>query len=303
MQYGNKLIPEYANHLKTGGSLHWMIDYVKNHDDLVLQCSSERITIYRGNEELNFNLNISMADIEKKRQARKSLGREDPFYGEGYFKTRFSRSYGLLGATAPDFMVLDERNGIEFDNEREREKLIKPIHDEYFKLIRLIKSRKRKEFGDNIYFETDWTYDLSNGEYFDFIAVNKNGEILLITLIHGDLKCQIDESPIQIGLDYDAFKMLLRQKGRDYIQCALTDLLTQKQELGLLNRHWEMPELSGRIVPVLIISEPEPGKDLEKLHKNLEICRKLGDKDFLKDLRVYTFENKTPVFSDYFHSL
>jgi hypothetical protein len=60
--------------------------------------------------------------------------------------------------------------------------------------------------------------------------------------------------------------------------------------MGLLPNKWEVPELSGRIIPVAVVAEPVFGNPgLEKLPEVLAFCRKEKGPDFLKDLRLLSY--------------
>jgi hypothetical protein len=77
------------------------------------------------------------------------------------------------------------------------------------------------------------------------------------------------------------------------LECAVFDMLIQKQKIGLINPDWSKPKTIKDIIPVLIVSEynyRSSAKD--KFYEILQHIRKQHGADFLINLRTYNFTLK-----------
>lgn len=318
MYYDRTLSDKFAKYLLPGGKLRWLFDFVKTRSDLDLSLvvtekngkKEERIILYRGltkvidiykrkgpervyidgadtYKELTHKLygskvisDISPDEIEIIIDYLRKKGEKDRYYGnkkEGYYQNELSRKYGIYATDDEEFVIVDKEAVVGYDDEDEKEKEFKPIREKYHIIQKKISNGNPKSYGSKRGNE-------SLGNELDFLALNKKGDICLIELKHGTNTSGIYLSPLQIGLYYDIF-----DKFSD-LQESVLRMLKQKQEMGLINPNWEVPEFSGKIVPVLIVAEPNHRSSAkEKFYGVLKICREnLGD-DFLKNIKMYDY--------------
>lgn len=121
----------------------------------------------------------------------------------------------------------------------------------------------------------------------DFLAITKEGDLLLIEYKDGSSTSGIYLSPLQIGLYFDIFKLL---SSKIDLNQTVIEMLEQKKRIGLVNPNWKTPKLSGKVIPVLVISNPNyRSSAYEKFQEILDICKKEKGDEFLKDLRTYSY--------------
>jgi len=123
------------------------------------------------------------------------------------------------------------------------------------------------------------------GNELDFLALDKEGNILLIEYKHGTNTSGIYLSPLQIGMYYDIFTNFPRKD----LESAIFEMLEQKQKIGLINPDWPKPACIKDIIPVLMISEFKRGSAKIKFDEILEFVRKQNMPGFLNNLQTYNF--------------
>lgn len=320
MYYDRTLSGDFAQNIMENGTLRWLITYVKEHRDLDLHIGKNSreqwISVYRGlsriirvyramsshtfivdaakkYREISPELfgkkqlsELSEAPLENIRRSIEAEGYRNIQYNnrkEGYYQNEISRKFGLCSGKDSDFIIIDKEAVVGYEDEEEKSRIYRPIRQEYEELKRKLSEIDSKKYGSK-------RGEESIGNELDFLALNKNGDIMLIEFKHGTNTSGIYLSPLQIGLYYDFFSMPQLQSS---FSQAVTEMLSQKQRIGLINPDWKIPKLSGKLIPVLIVSYPNSKSSaMAKLESVLEICREEKGKDFLKDFRAYSYTSE-----------
>lgn len=319
MYYDRTVSDAFIKIIKQGGELKWLFDFVKENDCLDFLIgknnSKEWISIYRGLSRL---ITISMVKNIKddiiiqidgaeayKKITPKLYGKRyssdnfknhltelllhvekdkkfDRYYNnkkEGFYQSELSRNYGLSGSQDADFVIIDKEAVIGYDNQIHKNRLYKPLQSKYKKLQELISIRNHERYGRNL--EKKFI-----GNELDFIALDKDGNILLIEYKHGTNTSGIYLSPLQIGLYYDLFTSFPREG----LNKSILSQLKQKQEIGLINPNWKIPEELKEIIPVLVISDYNYNSTAKKKFEEiLNICKNEIDINFLKNIKTYNY--------------
>lgn len=318
MYYDRTLSREFAQILMEGGKLRWLLNYVKVHPELdfgiVKSNGKERIIVYRGLTKImqiekmtTSNLvkvtaaekykkiapelygkkalsDITEEPIDKIIRSLKKEGPKETNYNnkkEGYYQNRLSKEFGVLATEDSDFILIEKEVVIGYKDNSEKEQILSPLKASYMKIQEAIyeadSKTNHKKFGKNI-------KEKSFGNEVDFLALNKNGDLLLMEMKHGSNTSGIYLSPLQIGMYYEILGKLPGLK-----ESALNSLM-QKQKIGLVNPDWKVPTLTGKIIPALIVADLKPKSTAkEKFYEILEICRKVEGDEFLKDLVAYDY--------------
>lgn len=226
---------------------------------------------------------ISEQPIELIRKHLENKGAKDRCYGnkkEGYYQNELSRKFGIFSSVDSDFVVIDKEVVAGYADENEKSELLLPIQNEYTKLQSKISSINPKRYGKD-------REKKSVGNELDFLAITKEGDLLLIEYKDGSSTYGIYLSPLQIGLYFDIFKLL---SSKIDLNQTVIEMLEQKKRIGLVNPNWKTPKLSGKVIPVLVISNPNyRSSAYEKFQEILDICKKEKGDEFLKDLRTYSY--------------
>jgi hypothetical protein len=316
LYYNRTLSPEFSKLIEEGGSLRWLFQFVRDQADLDFligrNSSKEWISVYRGltriisitpfkeshsilidadskyknilsrlygiknvNENFQNDLEFLIKEIDEKQEF-------DRYYKnkkEGYYQNLLSRKYGICGKPEDDFVIIDKEAVIGHDNQSEKDKIFGSIQAEYKRLQKDISILNSERYGKNL-------EKKSIGNELDFLALDKEGNILLIEYKHGTNTSGIYLSPLQIGLYYDVFKKF----AFDELSKSVLEMLKQKQKIGLINPGWAVPSKINNIIPVLIISEYNYNSIAQQKFKEILnfIREKKGD-DFLSNLRSYNF--------------
>lgn len=316
MYYDRTLTDDFAKHIMPGGQLRWLYDFVKNRPDLdflvVKNKDVEAISIYRGLTRImtikptrntgivNIDAAPTYKEIAKEFFGVKSVssitkepiefiinylkanGVNDRYYGnkkEGYYQNELSRKYGICSSKDSEFVIIDKEAIIGYENESEKKQIFSSLQDGYKKLQCKISKHDSKRYGQDL-------DKKAIGNELDFLALNKNGDIQLIEYKHGSNTSGIYLSPLQIGLYYDNFSLLPKKVLHD----GITRMLEQKQRIGLINENWKKQEFSGKIIPVLIISNSNvKSSACTKFYEILEFCKKYKGSDFLENLQTYSY--------------
>jgi len=280
MYYNRKLSDSFSSLLESNGELRWLFHLVQKRPELDFligkNASREWISIYRGLSRVLTILNtrkpgmikldgddaykkISMglyglrktsedfsAELTKLISAVSNDSKFDRYYNnkkEGYFQTELSRQFGICRKPDDDFVVIDKEAVIGYENKDEKEEVYGNIRKSYKILQRDISLKDEKRYGR----ELD---KKAIGNELDFLALDKQGNLLLIEYKHGSNTSGIYLSPLQIGMYFDLFNQLPRAE----LEKSVFEMLEQKKRIGLINPKWNAPDIKG-IVPVLIISE------------------------------------------------
>ena len=189
-----------------------------------------------------------------------------------------SRRYGICGKGNDDFVIIDKEAVVGYSDNAEKNKVFGTAQKKYKSLQRIISETNPHRFGKNL-------EEKSIGNELDFLALDKEGNILIIEYKYGTNTSGIYLSPLQIGMYFDLFSNLPRSDLED----AIYQMLVQKQGIGLINPKWGRPSIKS-IVPVLIISEYNyRSSAMEKFQEILNITRNnLGSK-FLNNIKTYNY--------------
>jgi len=318
MYYNRTISKELASLLETGGELRWLFDFVKNHKELDFLIgknnSKEWVSIYRGLTRIISVLPINsttvfidadnkykgispslygqksindnfLNDIENLITQIEQNSQFDRYYKnkkEGFYQNELSKIYGICGSTDTDFVIIDKEAVIGYSNKAEKESLFGSIQQKYKQLQREISILNPERYGKDL-------EKKAIGNELDFLALDKDGNILLIEYKHGTNTSGIYLSPLQIGLYNDIFTSFPKKE----LEIAVFEMLEQKQKIGLINPNWKKPNCIKEIIPVLIISEFNYKSSAKtKFEEILQFTRKQLGSSFLNNLQTFNFTLK-----------
>lgn len=319
MYYNRKISNSFSALIEKGGELRWLFEFVKTRDDLDFLIgknnSKEWISVYRGLTSIikitrfkrsddikiegakSYRIILpqlygkkSISEVFKKKLEHliNSISENEKFYKyyknekEGYYQNILSRKYGILGNKNDDFVILDKEAVVGYQNQKEKNSVIEKIQPKYKELQLDISLKNSKRYGKN-------NDKKSVGNELDFLALDKNGNILLIEYKHGTNTSGMYLSPIQIGMYYDIFTNLPRKD----LEKAVFEMLIQKQKIGLICPNWVIPKKIKHIIPVLIISEYNyKSSAKQKFDEILTFSKKQLGSNFLNNLLTYNYTKK-----------
>jgi hypothetical protein len=318
MYYNRTISNDFASLLEGQGSLRWLFDFVKNHTELDFLIgknnSKEWISVYRGltrivsispinhtliyldaakayksiipslygkksNTDIFLNeIVLLIAQIEQNRKF-------DRYYKtkkEGYYQNELSKIYGMCGKPDTDFVIIDKEAVIGYSNQAEKDNLLGSIQQKYKQLQREISDLNPKRYGKDL-------GKKAIGNELDFLALDRDGNILLIEYKQGTNTSGIYLSPLQIGMYNDIFTSFPKNE----LESAVFEMLVQKQKIGLINPNWKKPNCIKDIIPVLIISEFNYKSSAKaKFDEIIQFTRKQLGSSFLDNLQTYNFTIK-----------
>lgn len=279
--YYNRVLTEQMVDIINDPAFSWLIDYVKQHEELDFQTGSNQksswFSVYRGTGRVlsisqdrtlsaadayknlvpefysennltpdNFNkLLTKISDCEK-------LGRyyinNKGVKKEGYYQGLIGRRYTFdnLGKDDDEFIIIDKEFVIGFNHKEDKLNWNGSIENEISELI----NRVRIECCDE---PLPQKIASSYGE-FDFLGLNWEGDIIIMELKQDDsVKTYL--SPLQIAY-YNKQLNKLKDDLKDELYQNIRKMIEQKRNLGLLNLPKALPEkFSGRILNYLIVGE------------------------------------------------
>ncbi len=324
MYYKRLISEELKCLLIGGGELHWLFNLVKGKDDLDFLIgannSKQWISVYCGTTSLldiTFTGGLVRISAHKKYinlaqnnslniygyKETTNLNFEDDFvqflsflhqnnhmerhYGnkkEGYFQNLFSRQFGILSNGSEDFVVIDKEAVVGYQNMLVKAKYFDKQREKFKAIKQHLSEFDAKRYGSNIGKE-------ALGNELDFLAVNRDGKVLLIEFKHGSSTKGIYLSPIQIGLYYSILQDYIHYYRQNFID-DVGEMIQQKKDMKLISRDFPEVKLSGGIVPLLIIAKYNPRSSaLDSFRNVLRICREeLKDDAFLSNLEVYEYD-------------
>ena len=316
MYYDRVLTPEFAQLLENGGKLRWLLEFVREkRDDLDLligknkEKGSEWISVYRGlsrcisinpkgkidgaktymdkqprlYEGKKFDFENELRELLPKIKGNRNFSRYYDNHKEGFFQNEFSRKYGIKSNSDSEFVIVDKEVVIGFDNKSTKKEILEDqLKTRYRKILRKIFESFPKRYDKKI-------EQGPIGNELDFLALDKNGNLLLIEFKHGSNTSGIYFSPIQIGLYYDIFNKYYEDYQKDF-EDVIFKMLEQKQKIGLINPDWQCAKTINKIIPVLVISEyNKKCSAKEKYPEIMRLCRKDFGKEFLSNIVTYNF--------------
>jgi len=315
MYYNRRISDSFAKLLEVGGELRWLFDYVKQNPELDFLIgknnSKQWISIYRGLSRILTISPMAKADmikldganaykeLNKKLYGQKELSdyfyqdldrivkavsaneKFDRYYNnrkEGYFQNEMSRKFGICGDPEDNFAIIDKEAVIGHENIQEKNDIYGRIRLEYKGYQKGLSQFNAKRFGK----ELD---KKPIGNEVDFLALDRDGYLLLIEYKHGTNTSGIYLSPLQIGMYYDLFSMFPRKE----LEKSAHQMIEQKKRIGLINPKWKTPAIK-EIVPVLIISEYNYKSSAKtKFQEVSTFMKKKRGAAFLKELRTYNY--------------
>jgi len=320
MYYNRKISDSFSKLLENGGELRWLFDFVKNHQELDFLIgknnSKEWISIYRGltrilsilpmdnpqivlinadvkyknmlgnlygDKSINYNFQEDIENLIAQIENNSQIDRYFKNKKEGYYQNELSRKYGIWGSANDDFVVIDKEAVIGYANQKEKDTILGNIQQKYKQIQKDISILNPERYGKDLGKKTV-------GNELDFLALDKEGNILLIEYKHGTNTSGIYLSPLQIGMYYDLFTNFPKKD----LECAVFEMLTQKQKIGLINPNWAKPKYINEIIPVLIISEINYKSSAKiKFDEILQFTRDQHGAGFLSNLQTYNYTLKT----------
>ncbi len=316
MYYNRTLSNSFSKLLEKDGKLRWLFNFVKKQPEIDFLIgknnSKEWISIYRGlsrvltiskTKEINI-IKLDGAEAYKtilpklygKRLTSIIFEKEldqillavsknekfDKYYQnkkEGYYQNILSREFGICGNADDNFVIIDKEAVIGYLNQKEKDTEFNKIQPKYKRLQKDISVKNNKRYGKNI-------EKKPVGNELDFLALDKNGNILLIEYKHGTNTSGIYLSPIQIGMYYDIFTNFPKSD----LEKTVFEMLIQKQKIGLICQNWVIPHKIKDIIPVLIISEYNYKSSAKQKFDEIFTFSKeqLGSK-FLNNLLMYNY--------------
>ena len=266
--YYDRLLPlKTARLIMPGGQFHWLIDFVINHSDLDFQTGKNKneswISIYRGTSSLlkimgrikgykitvdkkysilcpefysnptseNFEVLLSQNKIYKNENGKNTLARYYDNHKEGFYQNLISRRYGINGKEGDSLVIVDKEVVIGFINTNVKERIIDSIRQKYQPALNEL--QKHKGFPSKL-------NEYKFGNEFDFLALDSDGNIILMELKDSSDTQKIYLSPFQISTYCDIYSEYI-SRNKDEFENVVLEMIKQKQELGLLNSKWIIP--------------------------------------------------------------
>jgi hypothetical protein len=318
MYYNRTISKGLAKLLENGGELRWLFNFVKNHKELDFLIgknnAKEWVSIYRGltriisvlpinssaifinadnkyknitpnlygqksiNDNFQNDIEILITQIDQNSQFDRYFKNKK----EGYYQNELSKIYGICGSPDTDFVIIDKEVVIGYSNRAEKDSLLGSIQQKYKQLQREISILNPERYGNDL-------GKKAIGNELDFLALDKDGNILLIEYKHGTNTSGIYLSPLQIGMYNDIFTSFPKKE----LETAVLEMLEQKQKIGLINPRWTKPNYIKDIIPVLIISEFNYKSSAKtKFDEILHFTRKQLGAGFIVNLQTYNFTLK-----------
>ncbi len=315
MYYNRTLSDSFSKLLEPNGELRWLFHLVQKRHDLDFLIgkndSKEWISIYRGLSRVLIILKTHRPDVIKldgaeayKKISNDLFGQKklsenfcneltslviavsndskfDRYYNnkkEGYFQNELSRQFGICGKSSDDFVIIDKEAIIGYENMQEKNRLYGKIREEYKTLQRDLSQKDAKRYGKDL-------DKKAIGNELDFLALDKQGNLLLIEYKHGTNTSGIYLSPLQIGMYFELFKQLSKVE----LEKSVFKMLEQKKKIGLVNPKWKTPNIKD-IVPVLIISEYNDRSSAKiKYQEVMDFVRAKKGGSFLASIKTYNY--------------
>jgi hypothetical protein len=278
--YYDRLLPlKTVKLLLPGGEFNWLINFVLNQPDLDFQTGKNKsdswISIYRGTTcllkihgrlngykisvdkkyrtlypefydnptSLNFEILISKIGTYKNELGKNTLTHYYDNQKEGFYQNLISRRYGIEGKMDDPFVIIDKEVVIGYLNTSAKNGIIDSIRKKY--QTALDELQKIEKFPSKL-------NEFKFGNEFDFLALDSNGKIIIIELKDGSDTKKIYLSPFQIYTYCDIYNEYI-SRNKDEFEKVILDMIKQKQELGILNSKWVVPNKIVGIRAALVI--------------------------------------------------
>lgn len=316
MYYNRTLSDSFSKLIKPGGDLRWLFDLVHERNDFDFLIgrnnSKEWISVYRGTSRLLTIIKTRKPDLIKIDGANAYKDLMPELYGkritsdnfketllhladivskissfngyynnkkEGYYQNELSRKYGICGTPIDEYVIIDKEAVIGYEDQQEKNSILAPLQVKYKGIFKELSEYNAKRFGK------DLEKRKSVGNELDFLALDKQGNILLIEYKDGSSAGGIYLSPFQIGAYFDLWNQFPRLE----LESAISEMYHQKQKIGLINSESVMPGLRN-IVPVLIISNYNyKSKSKDKYQEVMDFIRERKGNSYLANIRTYNY--------------
>lgn len=272
MYYNRTIKPELESLILKKYS--WLIDEVYMHNELDFQIGSNNsktwFSIYRGTSRILSiypNGDFVAAEAYKKvynefykNPNKKNFDilleriNDNPYFGkyyinekeekkEGYYQNLISRRYSLNCESEDELVIIDKECVFGYANKIVKERRLDPIRSQYDDLIHIIKSKY-----------PSWSKNFKQtGEEFDFVALTKSGDILVLELKRCKDGTKTYLSPLQAGKYEDITKMYIKDFYDDFNK-AVHEMIEQKKRMGIIAPAWNIPKkLSGKVKSAVIV--------------------------------------------------
>lgn len=323
MYYNRKLSDSFSKLLEPDGELRWLFDFVKERFDLDFLIgknnSKEWISIYRGlsrvltiiktrqpdvikldgagaykkilnglygqkkiSDDFSHELSVLVKEVSNDSKFDKYFNNKK----EGYFQNELSRKFGICGKSNDDFVIIDKEAVIGYEDIHEKGRIYETIREGYKSLQKGLTQKDAKRYGK----ELD---KKPIGNELDFLALDKQGNLLLIEYKHGTNTSGIYLSPLQIGMYLELFDRFSRID----LEKSVFEMLEQKKRMGLINSEWGCPKIK-KLVPVLIMSEyNERSSAKTKYQEVMNFVKDRKGNSFLSEMRTYNYTTKNGIKS------
>ena len=253
------------------GEYAWLIQAVVDNPELDFQTISSKISIYRGTSSIaslnkkgkisadkaymslypDFYNNPTPLTFSKLLNEVHNDSYFDKYYQsvdkkkEGFYQNLISRRYTLYCKPSDNFIVIDKEFVIGYKDQVTKDLLLEKYIKKYDCFIRQIKEKYPTE---------RWPRKIKqSGEECDFLAITKEGDILLLELKQSGDTQKIYLSPLQVEKYADMTKALLDDYS-DIFFNVLKEMFEQKKRIGIMNPAWNMPQkLSGKIKTAVVV--------------------------------------------------
>lgn len=204
--------------------------------ELMRDWSADRLA---GNQRIVSEYLVSSVNVARKHYYQN--------HKEGFWQNRLSIAFGKDWRPEMDWLIIDREAEIQFADAFQRDKIFKPIQDEFIEIRDDFQKNDPKRFGrpDRKPF----------GNQCDFLAIRPGGELLCIELKHGSDTTRSYWAGLQVAVYGKMFAEALPE-----ISESIKALVRQKVKLGLLPDaaiNWLPAEGFHAVTPVLAVAEPE----------------------------------------------
>jgi len=200
---------------------------------------------------------------------------------EGYWQNRLCIDWGRRALPREKFIIIDRECAIGSDSKEEMDKFYHALHKPYAEIRTRLQTNEPKVFGK--------VREKSFGDELDMLALDEQGNLVVIELKYGSNLSGIYWGPLQVLVYRDAFENKLAEIGRD-----IMELVAQKISLGLLPRAAESRLPVGAfpaVKAVLVIAKPDFGSGWrDRLNRVITEAKVSASFDNRDDLSLITLE-------------
>ena len=265
---------------------NWLIEAVKNNPELDFQTGSNKgnswFSIYRGTGRL-----LTVKKTGKITADKEYIKRYPEFYNnptlenfasllfevqndkkfdryyisgddkkEGFYQNLISRRYTLNCKDSDDFIIVDKEFVIGYEKEEFKNEILKPIKEKYDGFISTIKQA-----------HPNWCKNIKQtGEECDFLALNRDGDIILLELKRYNDSTKTYLSPLQVGKYEDMTKVFM-DKYPDELFNVMIEMLSQKKRMKIIGPAWDLPVKSSGVVRTAVVVGGNSSKEVLKRFK------------------------------------